>query len=63
MAELDGLRVAILVDNGFEQVELTQPKQALDDAGAEAKMLALFGQARTQVARAGSGHPGAHPSA
>lgn len=37
MAELDlhGIKVAILVDNGFEQVELTGPRQALDDAGAE----------------------------
>ncbi|BAU47369.1 glutamine amidotransferase [Sulfurifustis variabilis] len=34
MAELDGLRVAILVDNGFEQVELARPKQALEEAGA-----------------------------
>lgn len=36
MAEknLDGLKVAILVDDGFEQVELTKPRQALDDAGA-----------------------------
>ena len=39
MAQLDGLRVAILVDNGFEQVELTQPKQALEDAGAVAKIV------------------------
>jgi len=28
-------RVAALVDDGFEQVELTKPKQALEDAGAE----------------------------
>jgi len=33
--ELKGKRVAILVDNGFEQVELTQPKQALEQAGAQ----------------------------
>jgi protease I len=31
---LRGKRVAILVANGFEQVELTGPRQALDDAGA-----------------------------
>lgn len=31
---MQGLRVAILVDDGFEQVELTEPKRALDDAGA-----------------------------
>lgn len=32
--DLDGVRVAILVDTDFEQVELTEPKKALDDAGA-----------------------------
>jgi protease I len=30
-----GKRVAILVDDGFEQVELEQPRKALNDAGAE----------------------------
>jgi len=35
MAEkLSGLKVAILVADGFEQVELTKPRAALDDAGA-----------------------------
>lgn len=31
---LDGLKVAILVADGFEQVELTGPKKALEEAGA-----------------------------
>ncbi len=31
---LEGKRVAILVADGFEQVELTGPKEALEDAGA-----------------------------
>lgn len=31
---LNGLRVAILVENGFEQVELEQPRAALQQAGA-----------------------------
>jgi protease I len=31
---LNNLRVAILVDNGFEQVELTEPQKALEQAGA-----------------------------
>jgi len=39
MADLKGLRVAILVDNGFEQVELTGPRQALDAAGAETRVV------------------------
>ncbi len=33
--ELRGKRVAALVDNGFEQVELTEPKKALEQAGAK----------------------------
>ncbi|MGH2429151.1 MAG: type 1 glutamine amidotransferase domain-containing protein [Candidatus Limnocylindria bacterium] len=32
--KLDGLRVAALVADGFEQVELTDPMRALRDAGA-----------------------------
>jgi protease I len=32
---LTGKRVAILVADGFEQVELTGPKEALEEAGAE----------------------------
>lgn len=32
--ELSGKRVAILVADGFEQVELTEPKAALEKAGA-----------------------------
>jgi protease I len=33
--KLDGKRIAILVADGFEQVELEAPQQALEDAGAE----------------------------
>lgn len=33
--ELRNKRVAALVDNGFEQVELTEPKKALEAAGAK----------------------------
>ncbi|HXC69520.1 MAG TPA: type 1 glutamine amidotransferase domain-containing protein [Pyrinomonadaceae bacterium] len=32
--KLNGKKVAILVADGFEQVELTEPKRALEDAGA-----------------------------
>ena len=32
--ELNGKKVAILVEKGFEQVELTDPRDALDAAGA-----------------------------
>ncbi len=33
--DLSGKKVAILVAHGFEQVELTEPRQALEEAGAE----------------------------
>jgi protease I len=39
MRILDGKRVAILVADGFEQVELTEPRKALEDAGAEARIV------------------------
>jgi protease I len=35
MPDLNGLKVAILVTDGFEQVELLDPRKALDEAGAE----------------------------
>lgn len=35
---LKGKRVAILVTDGFEQVELTGPKEALEKAGATAEI-------------------------
>jgi len=35
MAALSGKKVAILTENGFEEVELTSPKKALEEAGAE----------------------------
>jgi protease I len=35
MENLKGLKVAILIENGFEQVEMTEPRKALLDAGAE----------------------------
>ena len=34
MSSLKGKRVAILTENGFEEVELTSPKHALEAAGA-----------------------------
>ena len=35
MAELKNCRVAIVVTDGFEQVELTEPRKALEQAGAK----------------------------
>jgi len=41
MAEqsLNGIRVAILATDGFEQVELTEPRKALDQAGATTEVV------------------------
>jgi protease I len=36
---LRGKRIAILVTNGFEQVELTEPRKALDQAGATTQVV------------------------
>lgn len=39
MAQLDGKRVAILATHGFEQVELTEPREALRQAGADVEVV------------------------
>jgi protease I len=39
--KLDGIKVAILATNGFEQSELMEPKKALEDAGAEVSVVSL----------------------
>ena len=39
MATLTGKKVAVLTENGFEEVELTSPKKALEEAGAEVKIV------------------------
>jgi len=36
---LNGKRIAILVANGFEEDELTSPRRALEDAGAETEVI------------------------
>lgn len=39
--KLQGKKVAILVADGFEQVEMTVPRDALREAGAETKIVSL----------------------
>jgi len=39
--KLDGVRVAILATDGFEQSELFEPKKALEEAGAEVSIVSL----------------------
>lgn len=36
---LQGKRVAIITENGFEEVELTSPKKALEEAGAKVDII------------------------
>jgi deglycase len=38
---LDGKKVAILVADDFEQVEMTKPREAVDQAGAQTKIVSL----------------------
>jgi len=38
--DLKGKRVAIIVTDGFEQIEMTSPREALDDAGATTTLIA-----------------------
>lgn len=40
MAELEHLRVAVLATDGFEESELTEPVQALKEAGAKVEIIA-----------------------
>ena len=39
--KLDGIRVAILATDGFEQSELFEPKKALEEAGATVSIVSL----------------------
>ncbi|MGI4750535.1 MAG: type 1 glutamine amidotransferase domain-containing protein [Janthinobacterium lividum] len=43
MADLSNKKVAILTEEGFEQVELTSPQQALKDAGATVHVISPEG--------------------
>lgn len=39
--ELNNKKIAILVADGFEQVEMTKPKQAFEEAGATTEIISL----------------------
>ena len=41
MAKLDGKRVAILAADMFEQVELVEPRKALEEAGAQTELISI----------------------
>jgi len=44
MEILKGLKVAILVEDGFEQVELVEPRKALNQAGAATRIVSPKGE-------------------
>jgi putative intracellular protease/amidase len=55
--QLKGKKVAILVTEGFEQVELTDPKEGMEDAGADGCNLTDEGQnPRLESHRLGTGN-------
>jgi protease I len=39
MENINGMRVAILIEDGFEQVEMVEPRRALDQAGAKTSIV------------------------
>lgn len=39
MENIKGMKVAILIEDGFEQVEMVEPRKALDQAGAETSVV------------------------
>ena len=41
MGKLDGKKIAILATDGVEQVELTEPRKALEEAGAQTDLVSL----------------------
>lgn len=47
--QLNGKKVAILVANGFEQVEMTEPRQAIEAAGGQAVIVSPAGKAGDKV--------------
>ncbi len=48
MAQLDGRKIAMVVDDYFEQAELTGPKQALEEAGAQVDIISTNGNKKLQ---------------
>src|SRR5712691_8647606 len=40
MNELQGKRIAIIVTDGFEQIEMTSPRESLEKAGAKCVLIA-----------------------
>lgn len=41
MSDLSGKKIAIVITDGFEEVEFTKPKEALEKAGAETEVISI----------------------
>ena len=41
MGKLDGRKIAFLATDGVEQVELTEPRKAVEQAGADAHLISI----------------------
>ena len=39
--DLNGKKIAIITENGFEEIELTSPKKALEEAGATVHIISM----------------------
>ena len=52
---LQGKKVAILLTDGFEQVELTKPRQALQEAGAQTQVVSpKSGKVKDGITKSGA---------
>jgi protease I len=49
MQGVDGKRVAALIGDGFEEIELTEPRRALEEAGAIVTIVGLDERARQRI--------------
>jgi protease I len=47
--ELQGKRIAILAEEGFEQVELVEPRKALEEAGAQTAIVSPAGTVKIKA--------------
>jgi protease I len=46
---IDGKRIAALVGDGFEEVELSEPRRALEDAGAFVTIVGIDDRSKTRI--------------
>jgi protease I len=49
MQGLDGKRIAVLIGDGFEEIDLTEPRRALEDAGAIVTIVGVEERSRQKI--------------